>query len=177
MLGEGKALLEEEGHGETVVEALALARAVTEGKALREFEEQCECVREPKGEREDDRVRGAVGEEAEFKEWLACGVAVDCRAVEAVASPSGAREGDAAEEGVTACEDSAVREAASLGVPPDAEALEDAEGCRDGRPEAVKMDVAVAVEAALPEGDDFSSSDAEAGALRERRDVLDTTTD
>lgn len=77
MLREGKALLEEEGHEETFEEALALARAVAEGMALREFEELRECIRVPCEEREDEGVRGAVGEEAEFKEWLAGGVAVD----------------------------------------------------------------------------------------------------
>jgi hypothetical protein len=38
LLGEGRALLEEEGQEETLGEALALARAVADGRALREFE-------------------------------------------------------------------------------------------------------------------------------------------
>jgi hypothetical protein len=68
LLGEGRALLEEEGQGETLEEALALARKVAEGRALREFEELRECVRVLWEEREDEGVRGAVGEVAEFKE-------------------------------------------------------------------------------------------------------------
>ena len=166
MLGEGKALLEEEGQGETFEEALALARAVAEGRALREFEELRECVRVPCEERDDEGVRGAVGEEAESMEGLAGGEAVDCRAGEIVAPiPAEAREGDAAEEGVAADDVSAVSVAALLGVPPDAEAVDVAEGSREALPELEKMDAAVAVEAAASDGD--GSSDAEAGALGE----------
>lgn len=89
-----------------------------------------------------------MGEEADSKEWLAGGVAVACRAEEAVA-PTPAREGDAAEERVAGCEGTAVRVAALLGVPPDAEALDVAEGSMEVLPKLVKMGVAEAVEAAL----------------------------
>ena len=89
----------------------------------------------------------------------------------------GARERDAAGEGVVASDARAVSVAALLGVPPDAEALDDAEGSREERPEPVQTEVSVAVEAALSEGDAISSSDAEAGVLNEGRGVLDTTAD